>query len=101
MVSRLLSEAVCQGLRSDGATEVIMASFATVNASNRLRKLFDPKKSTGTLVGAWLSQGWMLSGLFHTHSREAIMMGKAMHDSPSRLPRRASIVKVIVYEEAL
>ena len=28
-------------------------------------------------------------------------MGKAMHDSPSRLPRRAPLVKVIVDEEAL
>ena len=37
--------------------KVIMAHFAEDNTSNRPRKKFDPKKSTGTLVGAWLGQG--------------------------------------------
>ena len=39
-----------------GKTEVIMVVFAEDYASNRPRKIFDPKKSTGTLVGDWLSQ---------------------------------------------
>ena len=34
-----------------GKTEVIMVAFAEDNASNRPRKIFDPKNSTGTLVG--------------------------------------------------
>ena len=33
-----------------------MAASAEDNASNHPRKMFDPKKSTGTLVGAWLGQ---------------------------------------------
>ena len=39
-----------------GKTEVIMVVFAEDYASNRPRKIFDPKKSTGTLVGDWLGQ---------------------------------------------
>ena len=39
-----------------GKTEVIMVAFAEDNASNRPRNIFDPKKSTGTLVGDWLGQ---------------------------------------------
>ena len=39
-----------------GKTEIIMVAFAEDNASNRPRKTFDPKKSTGTLVGDWLGQ---------------------------------------------
>ena len=33
-----------------------MVAFADDNASNRPREKFDPNKSIGTLVGAWLGQ---------------------------------------------
>ena len=33
-----------------------MVAFAEDNASNRPRKIFAPKKSTGTLVRDWLGQ---------------------------------------------
>ena len=39
-----------------GKTEPIMVPFAEDNASNRPRKTFDPKKFTGTLVGACWSR---------------------------------------------
>ena len=39
-----------------GKTDLIVVAFAEDNAANRPRIKFDPKKSTGTLVGAWLGQ---------------------------------------------
>ena len=39
-----------------GKSEAIMVAYAEDSASNRPREKFNPKKSTGTLVGAWLGQ---------------------------------------------